>query len=116
MQLRETEYDPWSGETKKWYFDNDGNVVCERSADLTALINNCKAEANYNVGFKSKQKFHKVASLHPLIQHELLTKHNLDCFSDDPSEKKRLEQIIERDYPYLKTNSAKLWRPTSGTK
>lgn len=112
MQLREMEYDAWSGETKKWYFDDDNNIVCERSADLSALIDNCKNQSNAASGFAAKTKFHQVFSLPPLVQHKLLKEYNLDCFSDDPSEKKRLEQIIERDFPVLKTNSAKLWRPT----
>lgn len=112
MQLRETEYDAFTGETKKWYFDENNDIVCTRSVDLTALIDNCKEGANAVRGFAGKAKFHKVFSLPPLIQHKLLKEYNLDCFSDDPSEKKRLERIIEKDFPVLKTNSAKLWRAT----
>lgn len=112
MLLRETEYDAWTGETRKWYFDEDNNIVCHRSANLSALINNCKNGANATKGFSGKTKFHKVFSIPPIIQHKLLKEYNLDCFSDDPTEKKRLEQIIEKDFPVLKTNSAKLWRPT----
>lgn len=116
MQLRETEYDSWTGETKKWYFDDDNNIVCERSVDLSSLINNCKAEANEMQGFRAKTAFHKVASIPPIIQVKIMKEHNLDVFTDDPNERKRVERIIEQEYPVLKTNSAKLWRPTSGTK
>ena len=114
MELREVEYHPWSGTTKKWYFD-DGNIVCVSSVDLDPLVEQCKAEANEVKGFTSKRKYHKVASLPPLIQHEILKKYHLDCFSSDPVDQKRLERIIEIDYPYLKTNQSKLWRP-SGSK
>ena len=112
MLLRETEYDPWTGETKKWYFDENNNIVCHRSANLNALISNCKKGANATKGFSRKTKFHKVFSIPPIIQHKLLKEYNLDCFSNDPTEKKRLEKIIEQDIHVLKTNSYKLCRPT----
>jgi len=115
MELRETEYDSFTGETKKWYIEDNGDVTCIRSADLTALIDNCKDQAMEVKGFSSKSRFHKVASLPPIIIAKILKDHNLDVFSSDPTDKRKLEKIIELEYPVLKTNSAKLWRP-SGTK
>ena len=109
MELRETEYDPWSGETKKWYLQDNGDITCERSIDLTSMIDNCKEQANSTKGFSSKVKFHKVASLPPLIQHEILKNHHLDCFSSNPADQRKLEKIIELEYPVLKTNSSRLW-------
>jgi len=110
MELRETEYDAFTGETKKWYFDDNNNIVCERSADLSALISHCKSQANMTNGFNMKEKYHKVASIPPLIQHRILKEHNLDVFSSDKADQKRLEKILELEYPVLKTNSAKLYR------
>ncbi len=109
MELRETEYDPWTGETKRWYFEENGDITCVRSIDLTAMIDNCKDQALETKGFNSKARFHKVASLPPLVQHEILKNHHLDCFSNNPADQKKLEKIIELEYPLLKTNSSRLW-------
>lgn len=110
-RLRETEYDPFSGETKQWYINDDGSVTLERKADLRRMIDHCKQEANLFTGFSNKLKFHKVASIPPIMIHKLMQDHNLDFFSEDPAEKKRLERIIETEYPFLKTHGSKLWRP-----
>ena len=110
MDFIEKEYDAWTGETKSWYFDGN-DIVCERTADPSKLIDACKNEANVTGGFSGKQKFHKVASIPPIVQHEIMKRYHLDVFSTDPNDIKRLEKIIEIDYPVLKTNSSKLWRP-----
>jgi hypothetical protein len=109
--LREVEYDPFTKETKKWYFDGD-KIVHERSADLSTMISACKETANITSGFSSRYVYHKVASIPPIVQHKILKEHNLDVFTDDPVERKKVERIIELEYPVLKTNSSKLWRPT----
>jgi len=110
-ELRETEYDPWTGETRRWYFEDNGDITCERSVDLTSLIENCKAETLEIKGFNAKHRFHRVASLPPIIIAEILKDHHLYVFSSDPADKKRLEKIIEQEYPAFKTNDSKLWRP-----
>lgn len=110
--LREVEYDPFTGETKRWFLEDDGSVSLERSVDLKGLIDACKEQTRDNKGFSNKKvKFHKVASIPPIVAHMILKDHNLDVFSNDPSDMKRLAKIIELEYPVLKTNDAKLWRP-----
>lgn len=111
MRLREVEYDPWTKETRKWYIDDNGDVICERDVDLTTLISYCKDIANQTKGFDSKVKFHHVAIIPPIIQMEILQKHHLDIFSDNPSDMKKVEKIIELEYPALKLTQSKLWRP-----
>lgn len=111
--LRETEYCPITGETKKWFFEDDGSITCERSIDLTKMIDACKAEANITRGFARDKKFHKVASIPPIVQHEILKEYNLDILgTSDPAELQKIERIIELEYPAFKTNDSKLWRPT----
>ena len=111
-ELRETEYDSFTGETKKWYIEDNGDVTLVRSVDLTALIDNCKEQAQSIKGFSSKHRFHKVASLPPIVIANILKDHHLDVFSSDPADKLRLEKVIEQEYPDLKTNDSKLWRPS----
>lgn len=111
-QLRETEYDPFTGETKQWYLEDNGDVTCVRSVDLSGLIDACAEQAMERTDFNNKKtRFHKVASIPPIVAHEILKNHHVDVFSEDPSDKKKVEYIIETEYPVLKTHSAKLWRP-----
>lgn len=111
--LRETEYDTFTGETKEWYLNDDGSITCKRSVDLAKMIDNCKLESSLNKGFSSGTKFHKVASIPPIVQHEILKNHGIDVLgATEPAEIKKLERIIELEYPVLKTNNSKLWRPT----
>ena len=111
-ELREVEYNPFTGETKKWYFDDQNNIVCKKSVDLTKLIDHCKEQEAVVKGFsESKTKFHHVASLPPIVIEKIMKEHNLDVFSDNPADQTKLMKIIETEYPVLKTNSSKLWRP-----
>ena len=109
--LRETEYDPFTGEISEWWFDGD-KIIHKKTVDLTALVDQCKREANAFTDFRAKTKFHKVASLPPIVIEKIMKEHHLDVFSSDVSDKKKVEKIIELEYPFLKTHGSKLWRPT----
>lgn len=110
--LREKEYNPFTGETVEWHFGDNNQIIRKKSVDLTALIDSCKREANAFSSFNdSRTKFHKVASIPPLIIEKIRKEHHLDVFSKEPADKKKVEKIIELEYPFLKTHSAKLWRP-----
>ena len=111
MSLREVDYDPFTGTKTEWHFEDDV-IVQKKSVDLSALIQNCQEQASVQSGFSNREtKFHKVASLPPIVIEKIKRDHCLDVFSSDPNEQRRLEKVIEQEYPVLKTNSSKLWRP-----
>ena len=112
MSLRETTYDPFTGTTSEWHFDGT-SIVQKKSVDLSALVANCQEQQMVQSGFSDREtKFHKVASLPPIVVEKIMKEHRLDVFSSEPADQKKLERIIEQEYPFLKTNSSKLWRPT----
>ena len=113
-QLRERSYDAKHGETVEWWFDED-KLVQKRIADLAPLVDSLKDEAKYFTNF-NKGLMHKQYSIPPILIAKLLTEHNLDVFSSDPNELKKIDRRIQIDYPYLIAHSKKIWRPTSGTK
>lgn len=112
MDFIEEEYNHFTGETKKWYWDDDNGLVCHKTGNFQALLDFCKAERATTSGFSSRTKFHKVAMLPPIAIEQIMQNHHLDVFTSDPVERKKIEQIIESEYPDFKTNDAKLWRPT----
>ena len=60
-----------------------------------------------------KEMLHHVAEIPNAIIVKMQREHNLDVFSTDPNEQKRLRRLLESpDYRYLKTTVSKLWRPT----
>ena len=67
-ELREVEYNPFTGETKKWYFDDENNIVCKKSVDLSKLIDHCKEQEAVVKGFSEKlTKFHHVFHLPHIV-------------------------------------------------
>ena len=111
--LRDVEYDAFTGETREWYIEENGDITCVRKVDLRGLMDACLEQSMERTDFNNrKTRFHKVASIPPIVAHEILKTHHVDVFSEDPSDKKKVEKIIELEYPMLKTHSAKLWRPT----
>jgi hypothetical protein len=110
-ELRDTEVDPLTGETRKWWFDGD-KLVRTREIDLAPDVSVLKNEAKMNPGFRMDKPMQKVASIPMIIVEKLMKDHDLDVFSENPSEIRRLEQLIEINYPFLKTTEKKLWRPS----
>jgi len=112
--LRDIEYDAFTGITKRWYLDQD-KIVCHKTWDERPLVQAAKRIANSTIdqGFiNSKKTMHHMASLPPLVIEELLKKHNLNVLGDlTPAEQKKLNRLIETEYPWCKTHTKKLWRP-----
>ena len=108
--LRETEYDPFTGETSRWYFDGD-KIIHHKTVDLSPLLEQCKREAAAFDSFNSNSKMHKMASIPPIVIDKILKDHDIDVFSDNPADIVKVARIIETEYPALKTHSKKIWRP-----
>lgn len=114
MDLRETEYDPFTGITKRWYFDGD-KIICHKSyeegdhLDMVAIERSMTAGSSF-IG--DSRCMHKMASLPPIVIEKILKEHNLDIMGDmSPADTKKLYKIIELEYPWCKTHEKKLWRP-----
>lgn len=117
-ELRETEYDPFTGITKQWYFDGD-DIVCHKTWDERELINLTKKLANETVNatfINNSKPFHRMAVIPPIVIDKILKDHNLNLMGElSPADETRLKKIIELEYPWCKTHTKKLWRP-HGTK
>lgn len=112
QHLMDVEYSTWDGIKREWYFDDDTDeLICHKTSDVTRMLDYNKSLAAEQTDFSSKTKFHKMASIPPIVEMELLKK-GIDLKDSDPAMRKRLYQEIEQNYPHLKTHSKKLWRPT----
>jgi hypothetical protein len=113
MQLYKTEWNPYKDAMERWYWDDvTETFTIKNTFDIGDVLKANKAQQNLTIdGRFGNERMHEVAVIPMVFISKLLTDHNLDVFSKDPSEKKRLRQIIERDYPALKTTCKKLWRP-----
>lgn len=115
--LREVEYDPFTGITKKWYFTDDGKIVCHKTYEEGGFVEAARIRRHETAGrsfVNDSHAMHHMASLPPLVIEKILKDHGLNVMGDlSPSEQKKLHRIIETEYPYCKTHEKKLWRPTS---
>lgn len=96
----------WDDETEKFTIKNTFNV----GHVLKANIEQANASIDQRFG---KEMLHHVADIPLGVVTKLLREHNVDVFSSDPTEQKKLRKLLEDpDYLYLKTTTRKLWRPT----
>jgi hypothetical protein len=105
MALTWREYDPFTGVTETNVVDEDsGKILVRKEQDVEGLLDRNKALANSgdtNIGIK-KGLWH-YASIPLNVQYELLTKYGINFAKKDHWP--RMFDIINRDYPYLKTTS-----------
>ena len=113
MELYKTEWNPHKDAMERWYWDEQKEqFIIKNSFDVSDVLKVTKELQTRNIdGRYGKQMMHEVAIIPMVFISKLLTDHNLDVFTQDPNEKKRLRRIIETEYPDLKTTTKKLWRP-----
>ena len=113
MELYKTEWNPHKGAMERWYWDDTTEqFTIKNTFDVSDIVRANKAQQNLTIdGRYGKEMMHEVAQIPTVFISKLLTDYNLDVFSNDMSEQKRLRQVIERDFPFLKTTTKKLWRP-----
>ena len=115
MQYSHTEYNPHKDATEKWYWDADNETWhIKNTFNVGDILQANKAQANLNIdGRFGNQRMHAMAEIPLVFVTKFLKEHNLDVFSTDPSEQKRLRRLLEDpEYRFLKTSNKKLWRPT----
>lgn len=112
--LRETEYDPETGITKKWYIDGD-QIVCHKEFDESPFLQQTQIARANTAGesfIGSRKAMHHMASIPPLVIEKIYKDHGINMMAElTPSEKIKLYRIIETEYPWCKTHEKKLWRP-----
>lgn len=113
MFLRETEYDSFSGITKKWYFDDD-KIVCHKEFEEAPFVDYAKRLANQTIDasfINDNRPMHHMATLPLWVVEKILKDHNINMMGSlSPAEQTKLNRIIETEYPAFKTHTKKLWR------
>lgn len=108
-----TEYDPHTGLIEQnAYCDERKAFIVHKQQYVGALLDRNKELANTgatDIGIK-KGLWH-YASVPLVVQYELLTKYGLNFH--DKNHTDRIFEVINRDYPYLKTTAKHHSRPRS---
>lgn len=109
------EYNPYTGATEEWKWDAEsGSFAIRETFDVTSILEANKVLSNSTIDKRfGGGMMHHVAEIPNAFIVKFKTDHNLDIFSSDPNEQKRLRKLLESpEYRFLKTTVAKLWRAT----
>lgn len=94
---------------ERYRFDNDGNLVIKREADLTGHWEACHAlrQETPEHGKFTKGFLHRVASIPAIVAMEWRNE-GIDIFDTSPEMQKRILKKINQDMPELKTMNVRL--------
>jgi hypothetical protein len=115
MKLFKREWNPLTDAWDEYYVDDNGdNVRMKSHFQVGHILDHNKKAQNASLDTRFGQEMlHHVAEIPMGVIMKLKQEHNIDVFSEDPNELKRLMRLLEDpDYRYLKTTVKKLWRPT----
>lgn len=115
MNKTHREWNPHKEAWEEWTWDSSAQEFTIKSTfDVTSIIQANKQMANASLdGRFGNEAMHHVAEIPNVFIVKFKKEHNLDIFSSDPSEQKRLRRLLELpEYRFLKTTVSKLWRPT----
>lgn len=102
------DYDPLTGVRKDWEYDEETGVATIRTTqELSGLIDlntEIRNTGQADSTLKRDNYFCKYATIPPVIVLELKKK-GIDVMGK--TDTKKLMQVIDRDYPYLKTTYLK---------
>lgn len=113
MELYKTEWNPYKDAMERWYWDDaTEQFTIKNTFDVTDILKANKAQQNLTIdSHYGNERMHEVAQIPMVFISKLLTDHNIDVFNTDPTNQKRLRQVLDQEYPALKTTVKKLWRP-----
>ena len=100
---------------ERWYWDPENEkFVIKNTFEVSDILRANKEQANGTLDKRfGNQRLHPVAQIPNVFIAKFKAEHNIDVFSTDPSEQKRLRKLLEDpEYAFLKTTTKKLWRPT----
>lgn len=115
MQKYKREFNPVSGAWETWYWDAENErFTIKNTWSVGDVLEANKALANNTIDRRiGGRMMHHVADIPNGVIVKLKREHNLDVFTNDPSEQRRLRRLLESpEFRYLKTTVKKLWRPT----
>ena len=115
MKFSHKEYNPHKGAMESWWWDEaTESFTIKNTFDVTDVIEANKAQQALSLDQRfGNEMMHSVAEIPMCFIMKFQTEHNLDIFSEDPSERMRLRKLLESpEYRFLKTTTKKLWRPT----
>ena len=112
-----TEYNSLFDKVETYYYDDVKDEVIVKNTHRVGdvLEQNKRAAAATLDRFVGKQRYHHVAEIPNGVIVKLKKEHNIDVFSQDPAEQRRLMRLLQDpEYRYLKTTTKRLWRPKGG--
>lgn len=117
MSLYKSEYDE-NGVLNRYYWNEDDKTMdVRRTFNVDHILKSNVRRANATVDSRyGDEMLHHVAEIPLTMITYFLQEHNLDVFSPDENEKKRLLKLLDHpDYEYLKTTVKRLARRRAGT-
>jgi hypothetical protein len=91
-----------------WEDMNDGHLQLHYKQDCSPVLDYTKALRNDGLTDHGiKNDLWHYAQIPPVIILEMKFKHGVDCFKKDHM--KRVFELINREYPYLKTTEKNHW-------
>ena len=101
--MKFTEFD---GMRRDYTIDDKGTIVVKSSEYLDGHLRACKNMRDNETEQDKRSEFKHYASI-PLVIVETLMKQGLDIFNQN--DLPRIQKVIERDYPHLKTTNLQGW-------
>lgn len=91
------------------YRDDKGFAI-KQTQDVSDVLASCAAEREQST--KMGAEFKRVARVPVTVITEINEKHGINLMKCNPDQRKKALQIIERDYPYLKTTNSPIYHRT----
>ena len=115
MKAFKKEYNPFKEAYETYYWDEAAQkMTIKNTFNIGDILANNKRQQNASLDSRyGKQMMHHVAEIPNVFIAKFLKEHNLDVFSQDPNDQRKLRRLLESpEYRFLKTTVKKLWRPT----
>jgi len=115
MQKYKTEWNPYKEAMETWYWNEaTESFIIKNTFSVGDILEANKRQANSTLDTRyGNERMHEVATIPNVFIAKFKKEHNIDVFSSDPNEQKRLRKLLESpDYRFLKTTTKKLWRQT----
>ena len=117
MELIKTEWNPVHEKKESYYWDPETQTVhIKNTYNVSDIIEQNKRSINNSIDKRyGNEALQYVAEIPNVFISKFLKEHNLDVFSNDPADKKRLRRLLDDpEYRFLKTTTKNLWRPKGG--
>lgn len=114
MQAFRKEWNPYKDAYETYYWDDENQkLIIKNTFEVGDILKVNKMQANASIDKRyGNAMLHLVADIPNVFIAKFLKEHNLDVFSNDPAEQRRLRKLLDSpEYRFLKTTTKRLWRP-----